>query len=659
MAFRDELFAKIGANDQEGETDPYKLIQAGDNETMSGNVAKATTLYKSAVTNGMAKAKKFEEQKQYRSAAEAYYLTSLGHLKLGNEEEVETLSAKVGEQLLEAANMYINTYEEYSYGVVCASLAGLIYVLLKDNEKAKSVYEDTLESIENKAKEGKIQIGKDKLVQTVWVIGYVLQAIQDVSHEALEEAQRLISAQIRPLLSKMKLAGISPLLDQTVSYVLEYFQEQIKLPNLAVSSQLPNDIVVNQIFEVKIDLMNIGEGIATAVRLELNLPEGLEHVDGNLQQDFEKLDPDQHEQITLHLRYQTSTPEDVKVKLGGKITFQDMLKNQQVQFVGPYDIDIFAESKKDKLGRQLKAEFEKAESIESLAIHPDYPPAFGTMLINFQKDLVNSVKNELDAENYEKIPGALEVLNDVRKELSTYFSKDGARVSELISSLQEMKEEYAQSKIEEAMEIKEKELEERIESLKIKLKDEKNQALEQQKDEFTKASEEISDQHKAELTQLRASLTESFEKDKKELISSHKIELEEYKKKIKDEIDQNTSLMDRKLNAKLSEQENTLREEFNKQISEINEKNATTVAELRKQFEDDKNSYVEELKKQLTADFEEEKNSLISEYEEKLRMQKDQIDQEYELKRSQIESKYKQEIQMIKDDYEMKLKENS
>lgn len=659
MAFRDELFAKIGADDQEGETDPYKLIQAGDNETMSGNVAKATTLYKSAVTNGMAKAKKFEEQKQYRSAAEAYYLTSLGHLKLGNEEEVETLSAKVGEQLLEAANMYINTYEEYSYGVVCASLAGLIYVLLKDNEKAKSVYEDTLASIENKANEGKIQIGKDKLVQTVWVIGYVLQAIQDVSHEALEEAQRLISAQIRPLLSKMKLAGISPLLDQTVSYVLEYFQEQIKLPNLAVSSQLPNDIVVNQIFEVKIDLMNIGEGIATAVRLELNLPEGLEHVDGNLQQDFEKLDPDQHEQIILHLRYQASTPEDVKVKLGGKITFQDMLKNQQVQFVGPYDVAIFAESKKDKLGRQLKAEFEKAESTESLALHPDYPPTFGTMLIDFQKDLVNSVKNELDAENYEKIPGALEVLNDVRKELSTYFSKDGSRVSELISSLLEMKEEYAQSKIEEALEIKEKELEERIESLKIKLEDEKNQALEQQKDEFTKASEEISAQHKAELTQLRASLTESFEKDKEELISSHKIELEEYEKKIKDEIDQNTSLMDRKLNAKLSEQENTLREEFNKQISELNEKNATTVAELRKQFENDKNSSVEELRKQLNADFEEQKKSLISEYEEKLRMQKDQIDQEYELKRSQIESKYKQEIQMLKDDYEMKLKENS
>jgi len=657
MAFRDELFAKIGGDDQEGETDPYKLIQAGDNETTSGNVARATTLYNSAVTNGMAKAKKFEEQKQYRSAAEAYYLTSLGHLKLGNKEEAEKLYVKVGEQLLEAANMYINTYEEYSYGVVCASLAGLIYVLLKDNEKAKSVYESTLESIENKANEGKIQLGKDKLVQTVWVIGYVLQAIQDVSHEALEEAQRLISAQIRPLLSKMKLAGISPLLDQTVSYVLEHFQEQIKLPNLAVSSQLSNDIVVNQIFEVKVDLMNIGEGTATAVRLELNLPEGLEHVDGNLLQDFEKLDPDQHEQITFHLRYQTSTSEDVKVKLGGKITFQDMLKNQQVQFVGPYDIAIFAESKRDKLGRLLKAEFEKAESTESLPLHSDYPAAFGTMLLDFQKDLVNSVKSELDAENYEKIPGALGVLHDVRKQLGTYFSKDGARVSELISSLQEMKEEYARSKIEEALEIKEKELEERIESVKIDLEDEKNQALAEQKDEFTKASEEIRDKHNAGLAQLRESLTESFEKDKEELISSHKIELEVYEKKINDEVDQNTSLMDRKLNAKLSDQEDTLREEFNKQISELNEKNATTVSELRKQFDEDKSSTAEELRKKLTSDFEEQKKSLISEYEEKLRIQKDQIDQEYELKRSQIESKYKQEIQMLKDDYEMKLKE--
>ncbi len=659
MAFRDELFAKIGADSEEGETDPFKLIQNGDIEYTNGNVGKANTLYTSAVKNGMTKAQKYAEQKQYRSAAEAYYLTSLGYLKLGQKDEAEKLYNTVGEQLMEAANMYINTYEEYSHGVTCAALGGLIYVLLKDYDKAKSVYENTLQSIEKKSAEGKIQIGKESLVQTVWVVGYVLQALQEVSHESLQEAQRLIASQIRPSLSKMKLSGIEPLLNQVVDDVLSHFQDQIKLPSMLISSELPKDIVVNQIFEVKIDLMNTGEGVASNARVELELPSELELVDGDTVKEYQTFEPEQHEQLVLHLRHQTSTPADIKVKLGGKITYFNMLKNQQVQYFGPYEIEINAESKKDKLGREIKAEVEKIEGQQSLRIHEDYPSEFTTMLSNVQKTIVEEVQRKLDNEEYENVPAYIESLQVLRSALSDYFSPDGSKTPEVLGALEKDKENYAESKIQEAIEVKSKEFEETLASERTKFEAEKEAALAAQREETAKEIEELKAEHQKVLDAQKQELKESFEKEKNELIEAHKIQLDEMESKMKDEIDQNTALMDRKLNAKLSEQEEMLREQFNKQLSESNEKNAETVNELRKQFEEEKVHAVEETENRLKSEYEGKIKELTNEYEEKLRLQKEQLIQENELKISQLQSKHEKELLTLKEDYEMKLKEHS
>jgi hypothetical protein len=656
MSFRDELFSKIGADsDQQDVSDPQKLILLGDQQKQSGNVGKATELYNNAVKSGLSKSEKFSEQKQYRSAAESYYITSMAYERLSQMDKVNELYSKVATNLLEAANTYLNMYKEFRDGALCATLSGLVYILQKRTEDAKKVYEEYTTLFKQKDEEGIIPGGSDQYIRMLWIVGYIIQALSETNHNALQEAQTLISSKIRPILDKAKLSGIEPLLDHSLNYVISHFESKIKLPIVTNATEFPKDMVINEIYNAQISVQNIGEGEAHDGVIQIEDLINLEILKGSLTESFEKLTPGETIAKNIEFRYQSADSQDVKLTLKGKVRYKDMLNNEQIQYIGPISLAFNAISKKVKLTRELDAEKTKSSAIKSITKHPDLPTALYTPFEKTEEVLFETLKSEIENENFEVFNSGLSIIKSYRKTVEEYISESGMEVKPLLEKINQDRENYASERVaereEKLKETHQKEIDNINQTHQQKLeekdrfyKDQESKKLVTQKDQLEKAHDEA----------LKAKLVE--QKDQLDKLKAE--EINNLKKEHEQELQAQSKKLDKQLNLKLEEHEENLKEDFQKEKEVINQKNEEAFYDLKNTYEKEIEDKLSALRKQLTDKFEKQIKEEKGTVEDNYRREMEGMKQEYELKIKTINSQHKKQMDELKETYERRIAES-
>ncbi len=608
-----ELANKIGAEDL---TDPGLLLERGDKEKANSNNATAQSFFEKALAASTAKAARLEESSQYRSAAEMNFIGAEANLRLGKTEEAMGLYNKVGEQLLIAGKNYIDMYNEYFDGVLCVTLGSLVNILQGKIDEAKSVYLEYIKKLDEAGESGKLQQGGETLKQTIWSVGYILKALQDTDHEALQNAQQLISTNIKPNLIKAKLSKIAPLLDQVVSYTLNYFQSQIKLPKITHSLTLPNEMLLNQIFDIKMTIGNTGEGDASNLHVTFNLPEDFEILGGKKEISISQVPKNTQEEINLKLRILSSDSEDKVIPFNGKITYQDMLQNDLVSFIGPLDLEIRANSQKDELQKKFT---EIKGAIESLFLEvkdQKYPNSFIQNLTNKMNKIFETTESELRVEHFETVKANLSQLTNEKEWLQELFRGNSGKMIQ--EELKSSKEKYAN---------------ERVSSRESELQS-----------QFDKTKEELIYTKEKEKDAALLSLRNEIEEKNKKLVEGKEKEFEE---RLKAE--------EKKYEIKLKQVVNETKErqalEHQQKIEVINNKNEVGIRQIQEEYQNDLKTKVEEIKKQEDIKLEEELRKLKSEHYEELRKLEASLQEEKESEIQNMKAQHANEIDALKNQY--------
>jgi hypothetical protein len=518
-----------------------KYLEAARSQESGRGVAQAEDLYHEAIKNFIRASEENKEKKQYRMSAQNLYYVVQIFKKLGVEEDWKAASQAVVDDLINAAQEYL-MWNEYDRGIILISTACFFLFAIEDFQAAEQLYLQYIEQIKNDP-------GFTRAQQILYAAGHAIKAVKDLDTSSLLNAQQLVGSHLKPGLNQIVGDLFFPELDNAMDTVVKLFRSKIKLPRIIPELKVSRDLVLSEPSEIGILLENEGQGDAYNLVFRLNVPDGLEIIDGNKEITLDQLPAQQIYEHKVVIRCLSASGE-VDLELSANITFQDQLQTKQTMMIGPFDL-VFREK---SLSRTLEVELveltekntELQRKMASVAFIPEEASKLMTDLVT---NLIRESEEIIKKEEFETVNANINSIKLFHELISRITSEDfmkpilEARNEELNNKIEAVKEEYKKELSFQIREEFKEELNEFEASLEQKFKEEKEK---EQKELMNKLEED----HNKEIKELENEHVLNIEKR----LEEQRIKFEEEKKRV------------------LEEQEAVLRSEFQKLISESQQK---------------------------------------------------------------------------------------
>jgi hypothetical protein len=616
MAFGDdlrgELFKKIGADPT---SDPLEKLKLAEKELAAGNHKTGKEIIQSVIELTGANAKRYEEQKQHRSAAESYYIQGLAFGILEDTTERDKNYSKVVNELLEASKSALN-FGEDNRGITSITIAGLVCLMSGDEERAFQIYNDGIQAAEQKP-------NTDVMKRLLFSLGYLLDGLRNTNVGAIADAQNFISTDLKPMLTTSKLLGFTTLLDSVVSHTRQILEDRIKMPKVQLETQVPRDMLYSEIYEVIINIFNSGEGEALDVGYELAIPDKIEIVEGETTGKIGEIQPNANVEQSIKLRLLAGEGLEEIHEITGKITFNDMMQNSHSQSLGPLSLEFRSVSKGSEYSEKLQkatTEFKTVEAKASSAI----PISFVQAISKLGETIENHVTNSINAEEFE--------------------------IAEFGIALVESTGTWADEVIGEGSIAKSI-----IENITVQIDTAKNQVSQDLKAKHEYNLQEALDKQKAEhkkhLDTEIEKITSNFQLEKERAIIDATEDIErkfaETRAKLAEEHDTELKnqhqVLENKFRQQLTQRESELRNEMSVEIRKKNDEVDEAIREIQSQQVQEIEKEKAELRKEITRKYEGEIELLQSEFQAEKRRLKEQWSESKETEITTLRAKLVQE----------------
>ena len=606
MAFgedlKGELFNRIGAQDS---SNPMQMLEQGRKEKSEGNQAKAKEIFQGIINNSQTKAAQLAEQKQHRAAAEEFYFVYLAQKELENESEKNEMFTKVIESLEGASKTAID-FGEDNRGITILTLAGMIAILNNNTEQAHQIYNKGLEISNQKPNSKALQ-------KLLYSLGYLLDALKNINMGALTEAQGFISHDLKPMLKTAKMTTFDHLLDSIVTDVGNIIGGQVKMPRIEVMNEAPKDLVFNQAYEISIAIENTGEGDATDFNLELNFPEDLELLSGNLKENYGTLKPNDKKDHKLSFRLLTSTADEVQKEISGTITYTDMLGNGRKQFISPFDLVFRSTSKSSEYEKRLKEVSEGMMTDESKGEF--VPSGLVTSVTNLHENVKSHVTEALSNEDFNSVETGMKILEAIGNWSQGVLSDSDAVFKTGVETMLEVRENKVRSEMEEHFKVEtEKLIEQHNQSVK-----ELDEKFEREKqEEVDRTTTSLTMKHNAEISKIKTDHEDDLQRVNKTVENKFKIQFAQQEEKIRAEAQAELQKKNNEIENGVRQVQEQYAADKDKELAqlrdELTKKYETQISSLKSQFETEKN--------RISAYAEEEKESALKSLQSKLNQEK-------------------------------------
>ncbi len=645
---RGELFSKLGA---ESSGNPEEMLSKAVVEFKDGDPIEAKKIFKEIISITTTNALRYETQSQHRAAAQEYYIQAVSYEYMQQTSDRDKNYAKVIDGLLSYAKTAL-TFEENEKGITSASLAGLVCIISGNNNRAFEIYNKHMEILKSKN-------NSQGLMQIIYSLGYLLDALKNTNVAALSDAQNFISKDLKPMLSTAKLTGFNNLLKSVVIFTQNVIESRIKMPKILVDTSIPRDILFNDIFEFVLTVENAGEGLATEIKVSLQFPEDIEILSGEKSISYDKLDSNDKKIITYSLRYQTASDiNEITKEIKGNLTYVDMLNNGHKQYIGPLNFEIRSMSKTSEYIEKLNKVKEDYNSLNFENLSPILNLLVPAMRNEFDL-FVQKLQEEIEKQEFDNADFGFKIVSslvDVQKSILL----EGEISKSIVENVNKQIETAVNSKAEELTAKHTKDKEDAIAKIVLEKNNEKANELDKLKAEMKELHEKqinelkeqnfkelgkINQAHENKLNKHLADLEQSleakfvqesntksdeFEKTMNELRTHHENELDEIRSKLKKELkDKYTREIDeireskdeeiRKINEANEENlENSLNAQKIKLEGIKNEEIEAVKRELRTELAREHEGEIDKLKSKYTSEID-TKNKMIDELERQIR----------------------------------------
>ncbi len=524
-----------------------KYLEAARSQEAARGLEQAEDLYHEAIKNFIRASEENKEKKQYRMSAQNLYYVSYIFKKVGSPEDWRAATNAVVEDLVNAAQEYL-LWNEYDRGIVLISTACFFYFSIEDFQSAELLYKQYIEQIQDDP-------GFTRAQQVLYAAGHAIKAVKDSDTTSLLNAQQLVGGHLKPGLSQIMGELFFPAIDDAMDTVVKNFRSKVKLPKIIPEVKISRDLVLGKATEVAVILENEGDGDAFNLVFKLNIPDGIDVIDGGTELSIASLPPGHSTEQRLSIR--CSQPNEKGVhELSANLAFYDQLQTKQTMMIGPYDL-IFREKSLTK-GYEVELADLSSRSLElknKMRAIEVFPERSTELVMKFIDDLIKESEGILNNEEFETAQANINTINRVFDIINTVTEKD------FLDLVQENREKF---------------IEERILAASDNLKEEFEAQKKQLDENHLLEIENLKQSFETEKTQLEEKFNIQKENDQRELLEQLKVQQEEEISEITTELnnekekalsEQREKLSEEKKEA-LQEQETLLRDEFQKLLSE-------------------------------------------------------------------------------------------
>ncbi len=619
--FRGELLGRLGGGALT--LDSLRLrFQKGYDLLKQGNVESAKAEF-SQIIDGIGQlSQKYEGEKQFRRAAEVNFYLAIIQEAFGNEEEAKKILEIVTDQLLAAGKLY-HSMSEIGRAVAPYSLAILTQIIVGSIEKAKQIYQEVLNSIDESFVNER---------ETLYGPGYLIAAIEQVNQTNYLQAQDLINSRLVPQLKTADMKGFIPIIDKSFNAAYSLIEQNTKLPRIEVSISSPGQVLYNETFEIQVIFINKGEGEARDFKATINIPENLELIEGQPTLEIPVFPPDASAEIKLKLRFLSNEEKEQVLFLSGNFEYTDMLGSKHSGMVSKVELLFVPFQKKQDL---IKAIDEMNKRITTMA-------DVGNKILD--EEVVDSIK--------------FLISRDLAKAKAAIEENDIDEADKIISTVKEFFHNFENKlfnpeTLEKIKQRREEEINQRIKEHEEQIKTEYEQKIQQINEEYEKEKQEMQERFEKEKHDLETTLRIQYERELKnieeELNEKHQQEIQ----KIKDESENAIREIQQKMNQLETELRDQLKEEYQARLEEEKQK-------LMMEHEREKQAMERAFSERLESELATQKANLEQEFQQRLdaleRQYQEKIDQKVEAARIEERAKHSRELANIKEEYEDKIK---
>ncbi len=524
-----------------------KYLEAAKNQETTRGLAQAEDLYHEAIKNFIRASEENKEKKQFRMSAQNLYYVSYIFKKLGAGEDWIAATKAVVDDLINAAQEYL-MWNEYDRGIILVSTACFFLFSIEDYQGAEKLYKKYIEQIQDDP-------GFTRAQQILYSAGYAIKAVKDSDTASLLNAQQLVGNHLKPGLSQIMGELFFSAIDSAMDTVVTTFRSKVKLPRIVPELKVSRDLVFGESADLVLIIENEGEGDAYNLVFKLNIPDGIEILEGGKEITIDSL-PAKHSTEQKLIIQGIPKGTEVTYELSANVTFYDQLQTKQTMMVGPYEL-VFREKSiirgyEVELAELAAKGLELKNVLGSIEIIPEKAI---TLIMGFLEKIIKDSETMLAQEEFETAYTnikTIEQLHEIIKEIS------GKEFLEIV------------------FDARDKLIEERI-----------HLAIEAAKTEFDAEKAQLAEDHLLEIDNLK----QSFEDEKSRIIATAKIQTEKEQKELVEQLEEQhkkelddlvieknkekeaalDELKEKQDEAKkqaLQDQESLLRDEFQKLLAE-------------------------------------------------------------------------------------------
>ena len=524
-----------------------KYLEAAKNLEATRGMAQAEDLYHEAIKNFIRASEENKEKKQYRMSAQNLYYVAYIFKKLGSKDDWVAATRAVVDDLINAAQEYL-MWNEYDRGIILVSTACFFLFSIEDYQTAEDLYKKYIEQIKDDP-------GFTRAQQILYAAGHAIKAVKDSDTNSLLNAQQLVGNHLKPGLSQIMGELFFSAIDNAMDTVVRTFRSKVKLPRIVPELKVSRDLVFGEANDLILAIDNEGEGDAHNLNFRLNIPNGIEILEGEKEINIDVLPANRSTEYRLNIQGIPKGSEAV-YEISANVTFYDQLQTKQTMMIGPYEL-VFREKSIIKGYEVELAELaEKGLEFKNILNSIDIIPQRAIDLImGFLEKIIKDSEIMLSKEEFETAYTNIKTIEQIHEIITEITSK------EFLEIVFDARDKVIEERIHFAIESAKEELEAEkaqmaedhlleIDNLKQSFEDEKSRIQStsrmQTENDQQELIKQLEDQHKKEIEDITAEMNKEKE-----------IALQELQNKLDEERRQ-----------ALQEQESLLREEFQKLLAE-------------------------------------------------------------------------------------------
>lgn len=416
-------------------------VQAAIRAEMAGDMAAVDREYTAATQAFLQSANEYRASKSYKKAALNMCEAGDVFSELADAEKAIETYQMGADDLFAASTEHLMWGEdaETSKGTALAMTACMIYIMI--GKEAEAFYKARGFAAENASK-----IRLPATIKLSQIPQMIESSIQSLNLEAFASAENAAVTELKSALASSGSSEFSKYVDRGLDMVREILRGKLKVPKISAKLTIPIDLTFTEDFSVKLTIKNSGDGIATNMKIEWNLDDGIHIVSGERAKTIPSVPAGETIDVAILVRADEGLGGSRDYAIVVRGTYEDKLKTSYSLQAGPTIVTLKDYKESEKLLHDSSLTESRVSFLKDSIEASEFEAAPLLRVVEGLSSSLEQMKDEISEGELDAAKARIKIINDIVDQIDGLLG-DNELIEVVTEAKEKEKKDYARSKI--------------------------------------------------------------------------------------------------------------------------------------------------------------------------------------------------------------------